>query len=336
MGRDPYYDNLKGLLIVLVVVCHFLGGCLEKDDYILRSFVLFVYFFHMPLFVFVSGYFSKNVDKCRETAFADLFLVFIIAQVFWVIFKYLTNGSVYYVEHFLDPGYALWYIVSLFFWRLFLKDIVKLRFALVLSFLISPLIMFLNGAEMTLAINKTVGFLVFFLLGYYASGETMEKIRRFPKSAALPLLALIFIGVTVLLKMNVISYGIVKGVLMHTRTMDGFANAWQGLGAYYAGIFLAILCGALVLAAIPGKKTLLAAVGRDTLPLYLSHTYFLILCGILLKKVSLPQAAECGISLAICFAAIAVFSAEPYRRLFHGVYRRLILWLYPAYPLKKG
>ncbi len=336
MGRDPYYDNLKGLLIILVVVCHFLGGCLVKDDVILRSFVLFVYFFHMPLFIFVSGYFSKNVDKCRATAFSDLFLVFIIAQIFWVIFKYLTNGSVYYIEHFLDPGYALWYIVSLFFWRLFLKDIIKLRFALGISFLISPLIMFLSGSEMTLAINKTVGFLIFFLLGYYASAETIGKIRRFPKYVALPLLFLIFAGVTVLLKKGLISYGIFKGVLMHTKTIDSFADVWLGLGAYYGAILLALLCGVLVLAAIPGKKTLLGAVGQDTLPLYLSHTYFLILCGILLEKISLPHAAECGISIAICFGVITVFSIEPYRRVFHGIYRRLSQWIYPRCLLKKS
>jgi fucose 4-O-acetylase-like acetyltransferase len=194
--------------------------------------------------------------------------------------------------------------------------------------------MFLSGSEMILAINKTVGFLIFFLLGHYASAETIGKIRRFPKYVALPLLTLIFIGVTVLLKKGLISYGIVKSVLMHTRTMDGFANAWLGLGAYYGAILLALLCGVLILAAIPGKKTILGAIGRDTLPLYLSHTYFLILCGILLEKIALPHAAECGISLAICFLAIVVFSIEPYRRVFHGLYRRLIQWIYPCSPLK--
>lgn len=336
MERDLYYDNLKGLLIILVVVCHFLGCCLVKSDYILRSFILFIYFFHMPLFIFVSGYFSKNVDKCRETAFSGLFLIFVIAQIFWVIFKYLTNGSVYYMEHFLDPGYAIWYIVSLFFWRFFLKDLIKLRYALVISFLISPLIMFLSSSEMTLAINKTVGFLVFFLLGYYTSAEMINKIRRFPKYAALPLLALILAGVTILIRKDLISYSLVKSVLMHTLTMDSFTNTWLGLGAYYGAILLAIICGGLVLAAVPGKKTVLSFIGRDTLPLYLTHTYFLILCGILLEKTALPHMAECAISLAVCVAVIIVFSVNPYRRLFHGIYRHLIQWIYPTCPLKKS
>jgi fucose 4-O-acetylase-like acetyltransferase len=336
MERDLYYDNLKGLLIILVVLCHFLGCCLTRSDYFLRSFVLFIYLFHMPLFIFVSGYFSKNVEKCRETAFYSLFLVFVFAQIFWVIFKYLTNSSVYYIEHYLDPGYALWYIVALFFWRIFLKDIVKLRHALLISFLISPLIMFLSDSEMTLAINKTIGFLVFFLLGYYASEETIKKIRRLPKSVALILLGLVFAVVTVLLKKNLIVYGTVKNVLMHTQSMDSFPNVWTGLGAYYGVILLAVFCGSLILAVIPGKKTFLSNIGKDTLPLYLSHTYFLILCSMLLAKITLPHVAECIITLAICTTVIIIFSTSIYRRLFHNVYHHLIQWIYPRCCVKKS
>lgn len=336
MERDLYFDNLKGLLIILVVLCHFLGCCLLRGDYLLRSFVLFIYLFHMPLFIFVSGYFSKNVDKSRDTAFYSLFLVFVFAQIFWIVFKYLTNSSVYYIEHYLDPGYALWYIVSLFFWRFFLKDLIKLRHTLLISFLISPLIMFLSGSEMTLAINKTIGFLVFFLLGYYASAETVKKIRRLPKYMALLLLALIFAGVAVLLKENLITYSFTKAILMHTMPMAGFANVWTGLGAYYGAILLAVLCGGLILAAVPQKRTFLSSLGKDTLPLYLTHTYFLILCSMLLEKIALPHGLECAITLAICLAVIIIFSTDLYRRLFHNVYNHLIQWIYPRCSMKKS
>lgn len=326
--RDYLYDNIKGILIILVVICHFLGYAMTKSDEITRSFIIFIYYFHMPLFIFISGYFSKDPDRAQSSAFRNLFMVYLVAQVFWVIFKYLTNGSTHYIEHFLDPGYAIWYIVSLFFWRLFLKDLIKIRHILPLSFLIAPLIMFLDNAEMTLAINKTVGFLFFFLLGYYAKQEHIAKIRKIPPWVAALLLLAVW-GVTwFLMNIGVLPYG-AKGVLMRTTNMTVFPNPLYGLGAYYLSVLPAVICGVLLIAATPGKKTFLAVIGGDTLPLYLSHTYFLILCNMLFNAVAISHGMKYIIVIALSAALVAMFSTKWYRRCFHAVYQFCIGWLYP-------
>ncbi len=333
--RDFFYDNIKGLLMISVVLCHMLGCCMTQNDLFVRSLVVFVFYFHMPVFIFISGFFSKNVEKCRETAFRNLFLVYVVAQIFWVIFKYFVNDSTHYIHHFLDPGYAIWYIVALFFWRLFLKDLIRIPHILIVSFLISPLIMFLTDAELVLALNKTVGFLFFFMLGYYAQAEHIQKIRRIPPYLALLLLGLIFI-LTMLMLKNGISYGAVKKVLMHTMLMADFPNVGIGLLSYYGATVLAVLCGVLVIAAIPSKKNFLAAVGEDTLPLYLSHTYFLILGDLFFAAVSLPHLAEYGVAVAVCVLLVIVFSSQWYRRCFHAVYDFLIGWVYPKIQQKQG
>ena len=54
--RNTYLDILKGAGIILVVLAHVLkssGGGYERV----------IYFFHMPLFLIISGYFSKKVDN---------------------------------------------------------------------------------------------------------------------------------------------------------------------------------------------------------------------------------------------------------------------------------
>lgn len=66
-----YWDNMKGLLISLVVMGHFIQVYFEKcvwgdNYYFLQTVLCFIYYFHMPLFIFVSGYFSKNVEKRRN------------------------------------------------------------------------------------------------------------------------------------------------------------------------------------------------------------------------------------------------------------------------------
>lgn len=337
--RDYLYDNIKGFLIILVVLCHLLGCVMTKGDTFFRSFVLFVYYFHMPLFIFISGYFSKNPEKCRNSAFRSLFMVYIVAQIFWIIFKYITNGSTHYIENFLDPGYAIWYIVSLFFWRVFLKDLVRLRGILLVAFLVAPLIMFLPEEQMILAINKTVGFSFFFLLGYFTTQEHIAKLRRLPKYIALLLLCLIFGATYLLIQNGILSYGGVKALFMYTATMPElatyFGNSFGGLFAYYAAALVAILCSALVLAVFPQRKTVLADIGGDTLPLYLSHTYFIILLDMFLKADTLPHMAEYAVAVVLSLLLIVLFSTKTYRKLFHAVYEAIIGLIYPKIQPKR-
>ena len=57
--RDYYFDNLKAVLIFLVVLGHFLLPI--HDNAVLVILKRLIYVFHMPLFVFVSGYFAKTI-----------------------------------------------------------------------------------------------------------------------------------------------------------------------------------------------------------------------------------------------------------------------------------
>lgn len=54
--RDPFFDNVKILLMLLVVLGHVLPISLGK-----LSLATYEWIFssHMPLFVFISGYFTK-------------------------------------------------------------------------------------------------------------------------------------------------------------------------------------------------------------------------------------------------------------------------------------
>lgn len=81
-----YLNVLKGLLIVLVVVGHFgqtIANLLpESIQFVGHGIVLFIYLFHMPLFMYVSGYLSKNAEKRRHHALGDLFIPYILYQIF--------------------------------------------------------------------------------------------------------------------------------------------------------------------------------------------------------------------------------------------------------------
>lgn len=66
--RDARFDTLKGLLILSVVFGHFFS---HEATHSAPSEAIanFIYSFHMPLFVFVSGYFTNNHRVIRGCAY---------------------------------------------------------------------------------------------------------------------------------------------------------------------------------------------------------------------------------------------------------------------------
>ena len=57
--RSAYWDNIKGFLILLVVFAHILFQ-LQDISFTINGIVDYIYMFHMPVFVFVSGFFGKS------------------------------------------------------------------------------------------------------------------------------------------------------------------------------------------------------------------------------------------------------------------------------------
>ena len=63
-GRIALFDNIKGLLIVFVVVGH-VAHPVHNDNPAISALFDVIYLFHMPLFVFVSGLFAKHAKNER-------------------------------------------------------------------------------------------------------------------------------------------------------------------------------------------------------------------------------------------------------------------------------
>ena len=78
--RSLYWDHIKGFLILLVVFAHVLYQ-LRASGYI-DATVDYIYMFHMPAFVFVSGYFGKSENSRNfRNIFKLIFLYFIFNSI---------------------------------------------------------------------------------------------------------------------------------------------------------------------------------------------------------------------------------------------------------------
>lgn len=62
MKRISFFDNARVILIFLVVFGHLISKYV-KDEPFLANIYLFIYTFHMPAFILISGYFAKKINN---------------------------------------------------------------------------------------------------------------------------------------------------------------------------------------------------------------------------------------------------------------------------------
>ena len=114
-SRNYFLDNYKALLILLVVIGHFIEPCYTNNVFLtILKWVIFS--FHMPAFIFISGYFSKKdmgLEKLIQKLVIPYFVFELLYYFLYVLVIHKETGL-----YFNRPKFSLWYLMSLFFWRI--------------------------------------------------------------------------------------------------------------------------------------------------------------------------------------------------------------------------
>lgn len=185
--RDSVIDSLKFILICLVI----LGHAIEPSRYntsITGWIYSPIYLFHMPLFIVLSGFFSKAVTMERLLkGSVRLIETYIIMCVIIMLF----NRSYYEI---LFPSYANWYLLSLIFWRLCVFVLEKCKMGgllLIFSILVSLISFFVpyGKSQMFMSIGRTLQFSPFFVSGYLLTNEGISRLRNWKQKHILRLLS---------------------------------------------------------------------------------------------------------------------------------------------------
>lgn len=165
MKRDSYLDGLKFLLIFLVILGH-----IKFNAYGIPLTQL-IYSFHMPMFVMLSGYFTTAKDWpvflrwCVKTV--GIFVIFCTLH---ILIGYYFFDRPISPHSYIYPPLALWYLMSLLFWRVAVQLCAAIRLPmdwrmLLLSILlIAPASLIPIGQ--TFSFQRTFAFLPFFLSGH--------------------------------------------------------------------------------------------------------------------------------------------------------------------------
>ena len=161
--RYALFDNFKGILIFTVVFAHFLlGNSKKKPSSLSRKIVVFIYCFHMPGFIFISGFLtSKNSEKISNSC-KLLILYYIFNFSYSIILHFYIKTAI----GFFIPLHSYWYILSLFYWRISINFFYNFKFIFLISIIISLLVGFWTSFSNFLSIGRTFTFFQFFLSGY--------------------------------------------------------------------------------------------------------------------------------------------------------------------------
>lgn len=162
--RYYIFDNIKGILIFMVVFSHFLFEySTSHQNTISRKIVVFIYSFHMPCFIFISGFLTSS----NSIKIINLTRLLILYYLFNFSFSLIVYFLYDYKINFLVPQISYWYILSLFSWRIIINFLIKFDYIILISIIISLLEGYWECFSNILAIDNTIAFLPFFLAGNY-------------------------------------------------------------------------------------------------------------------------------------------------------------------------
>lgn len=267
--RKYEFDNLKGILIFFVVLGHLIFSFSHNNSDLVQKTTSFIYFFHMPLFLIVSGYFSrKNISKEN---LLKLFFIFVTMNISFTIYDYLVYGAFNLFQF----KYSSWYILLLALYRLIIsntriKKIIneKTNMILLISLLVAIIAGFFNTELFVLRIFENWFYFVF---GY--SLIKNKKIHNLTIDKNFILLLLIFFLSIVFVISSEYSYNIYYYLgETYTRNKDAIVK----LIICLTNAFVYVLS----INILPKKEIpLLTKIGKNSLYIYILHRIITLVIG---------------------------------------------------------
>lgn len=271
--RGLGFDNLRGILMLLVVLGHLLEHCgsFPGAGFLYRT----IYSCHMPAFLFLTGYFAR-FD--RKKIIRGLLIPYVLFQTVYLLFDAWLTGTETALQY-TTPYWILWYLVASILYHLLLPmydavDRQQQLLALGITFGLSLAAGFDATVGYPLSLSRFLVFQPWFLLGYYCHrGDRIPAVEDWCTQKKIPIKILLTAGVC--LGMAGIQWLSIRPEVLYGS--HPYAQLQYGPAErLFAGVtaFCWIGSGCLVLLPrLRGRIPMLTALGQNTLPVYLLHGF---------------------------------------------------------------
>ena len=261
------WDNLKFVLIFLVVLGHFIHNY-DDDSWITECLYTYICSFHMPAFLFVSGLFSKKAikEKRYEKCF-EYFVLYVFTKLCIFVSNIITEQD--YSFSLLSEASVPWYAFALL--AFFLITTLLQQVEPVYLFTCSIVLGCICGYDVTIndtfILSRILVFYPFFLAGFYLD---RKKIETLVSKWGIKLMALaIHIVWLVYLWNSKKTRELWHPLVTGREHLDDIGNFyfWYRL-LYYVIAFALILS---IISLVPAAKTILSGMGSRSLQVYCLH-----------------------------------------------------------------
>ncbi len=174
-SRDPWLDNAKMALVTLVVVGHV--WTLLPEDGPNAHLYDFLYAWHMPAFVLVTGYLSRSFAYTPTrlwTLVRTVAVPYLVFECAMALFRIHVGGEKL-EDLFTDPHWPLWFLAALFLWRLLTPVFRPLWGGVAVAVVLSVAAGLWAGDTLDLA--RVMGLLPFFVLGLKLTPERLALLH---------------------------------------------------------------------------------------------------------------------------------------------------------------
>lgn len=279
MIRDLKLDNLRGLAILFIVLGHFISHSPFWTSVEYSFIYRFIFLFHLPLLIFVSGYLSKAMPESSIKAFKTILIPYLIFGTFWIIFLFLKDGNIN-TTIFIVPAWGLWYLLCLYFWRVFLPTAARIKYIFTISIIAALLIGVLNFNSTILSISRAFCFFPLFLLGFYFK-DVKDKFIINKYLATCVFFALLTVTALFLMPMaHRVFFFKYSYHAMDMRNLLGMVVRLLILLVEMVGVIL-------LFNMMTTKRTILTRVGKNSLPVYVLHFYFVLAIPYVIELIGL-------------------------------------------------
>lgn len=270
--RIQKWDILKFLLIFFVVFGH-----IAEQYSGTKGLYFFIYSFHMPLFIFVSGLFSKKtINENRYDKIFTYFVLYIFIKIILCVSSFLNKGAISF-KVFEESGVP-WYAFAIFAFNLITVFLKKLdnRYVFVFSVILACFAGYDKSLSNFLIISRIIVFFPFFYAGYSLDANTVaEKLNK--KSIRI----LSVLGIAGYIVFLCLKYDMVEFLqpLLSGKHSFWILKKHPGYGIFFRfGYYvLSFLLGAMIISLIPNKlgKGFIAGLGSRSVQVYALHYVFI-------------------------------------------------------------
>lgn len=266
--RVALWDNIRFLLIICVSIGHFVN---EGSAETYLGIYMFMYSFHMPLFMFVSGLFHKNNNIIRKfLAYVSIYMVYELA-----IFAVKRGFGKKVKFNPLRETSAPWFMLVLAFFVVIgyiLRNCNKV-IVLAVSVALSLIAGYITQINDFLCLSRVFYFFPFYYLGICMNRQQLEKFacnKKLKIAGAGILLA--WLAVCMLMTGKVLAFRpFVTGKAGYPEIKYAIGPVWRMM-TYCMGM---VISAAFVLAAPTSDLKMFTKFGQRTIQVYFWHRIIL-------------------------------------------------------------